>query len=150
MQPPQAFPSSLQLGTSLDEMEFTVTDPGTASTLGAIRVDATQSSHWRNIALAWRPASPYTWTAGQLNLAPNGMGFLLTAGYIGDAKVYYCPSAQSMRGDLNAKHRDGATNLNDWQTAGGFDAQTMLYGDAVAEYNERDEAGAPVSVGAAD
>jgi hypothetical protein len=29
-------------------------------------------------------------------------------------------------------------------------AQTMLYGDAVAEYNERDEAGAPVSVGAAD
>ena len=65
-------------------------------------------------------------TAGRLNMAPIGLGMLLTGGYLGDAGMYYCPSSDGMRGDLNPLP---ASRLSHWQEAGGRDANTLLYGD---------------------
>lgn len=70
---------------------------------------------------------------GTLKHGPNGMGFLLSGGYIGDARLYYCPSAAGMPRDgarnVVWPHPEaGGDNLGDWQNAGGFDAETMLYG----------------------
>jgi prepilin-type N-terminal cleavage/methylation domain-containing protein/prepilin-type processing-associated H-X9-DG protein len=69
---------------------------------------------------------------GQLNAAPHGMGMLLTSGYLGDARTYYCPSANSMRGDSGYNCADtsfGASTPGHWQGAGGFDKDTLLFGD---------------------
>ena len=74
-----------------------------------------------------------TWTAGQLNLAPNGIGFLLYGGYLTDAKTYYCPSGDDMPGDKgDTVGRTGSSRVGDWQTAGGYGKETMLYGDWTA------------------
>ena len=68
---------------------------------------------------------------GQLNMAPNGMGFLLTAGYIDDAKLFYCPSAADMPADslTNGGAKKGRYNLSHWKAAGGFGKNAFLYGN---------------------
>ncbi|NQT16269.1 MAG: hypothetical protein HQ582_26160, partial [Planctomycetes bacterium] len=69
---------------------------------------------------------------GDLFCAPNGLGFLLTSGYIQNAGVFYCPSATNMPGE-NIDGVDngffGGANLSDWRTAGGMDGATLHYGD---------------------
>ena len=95
-------------------------------------------SNWRCIATAEKSVGGWTapyFTAGQLNMVPNGMGYLLGCGYLPDARVYYCPSASGMPSD-----REGVTfysgvkgtghfSAGDWQAAGGFDANTMFFGN---------------------
>jgi len=67
---------------------------------------------------------------GQLNMAPTGMGLLLTSGYVGDGKVYYCPSAAAMpTGFVNTDRIAYFGNLSDWAKAGGYDTQSFLYGN---------------------
>jgi len=64
-----------------------------------------------------------------LSHAPNGIGFLLSCGYLSDARTYYCPSASGMLPDEIYRKFVIAGNVADWKTAGGFDAKTMLYGN---------------------
>ena len=84
---------------------------------------------------------PQSWKFNDgLSHAPHGMGILLSAGYLGDARSYYCPSSQGMPAETRwdaylANRTAGGHGLEHWQAAGGFDAETMLYGrwnDAVA------------------
>jgi prepilin-type N-terminal cleavage/methylation domain-containing protein/prepilin-type processing-associated H-X9-DG protein len=100
-----------------------------------LRTNSLNVSLFRTIGYARKDGSSQTFLAdGELNMAPIGLGFLLTTGYIGDAGVYYCPSSNGMLPDRTMKYGDtaitmGAANLNDWKTAGGSDANTLLYGD---------------------
>ena len=89
-----------------------------------IRVDATINYSWRNIAFSYK-TSTETLEPGQLNMAPQGMGLLLTSGYMSDASIYYCPSSDGMAGDWPY----GAVRLGNWKAAGGLDAATLHYGD---------------------
>jgi len=76
--------------------------------------------------------------AGKVQFAPSGMGFLLTGNYLPDARTYYCPSAAGMLSGYAAPSNEGLTvynsgayfgvNLSQWKTAGGYDAQTFVYG----------------------
>ena len=83
-----------------------------------------------------------TWSKGQLNFAPVGMGYLLVHNYVPDAKVFYCPSAMNLLGDFNFPpywfsyfygwdpiDDQGVHLLRQWKDAGGYDAETMIYGD---------------------
>jgi len=76
----------------------------------------------------------YYFRGGRLSAAPNGIGYLLTSGYVQDARVYYCPSATNMPPDDHKvvgtdKKTISSANLSDWKRAGGFDAETFHYGD---------------------
>jgi len=73
---------------------------------------------------------------GHLNMGPVGLGFLLEGNYIGDARVFFCPSAGgNMPPDRlrNAGPFDvkavAATSPRDLQRAGGFDHQALSHGD---------------------
>ena len=82
--------------------------------------------------------SPY-FGSGKLNMAPNGIGMLLTSGHLADAGVYYCPSSDNMVTDLQGREHAkgtsppavewGAWRLAHWKTAGGLGAGTMTHGD---------------------
>ncbi len=65
--------------------------------------------------------------SGTLSHVPQNHGMLLWSGYLGDARTFYCPSADGMpsgyAGNV-APHR-----ASHWQAAGGFSSETMLYGD---------------------
>ncbi len=87
--------------------------------------DAAIVSWYRIIALGYKASGSFA--AGSLNHAPNGLGFLLATGYLADANSYYCPSSAGMPA-CNARGTNGGAGLGDWRSAGGLDAQTMLYG----------------------
>ena len=65
-----------------------------------------------------------------VNMAPHGIGHLLVSGYIGESKVYYCPSSEGMAPD--AKNISVGHSLAGWRTAGGYDKNTLLYSDTWA------------------
>ena len=73
--------------------------------------------------------------AGELNAAPEGLGFLLTCGYMTDVKVLHCPSAKGMPPDwtkgspADVYTPRGAFDLDQWQTAGGFSGEVLQYGN---------------------
>ena len=86
------------------------------------------------------------WTRGKLNAGPIGQGFLLWGGYLGDAAVYYCPSATGyptrpcssgwVSEAGNPYDIQNARYLKPIQTlaqikrvANGRDAQSIQYGD---------------------
>jgi prepilin-type N-terminal cleavage/methylation domain-containing protein len=48
------------------------------------------------IGLTAPPYTPYFCTQGNLNLGPNGLGFLLTCNYLPDIRSFYCPSSGNM------------------------------------------------------
>ena len=60
-----------------------------------------------------------------LKMAPHGLGHLLVSGYMPDAKVFYCPSSSSMEPDSRAF--SVGHSLAGWQTAEGYDKDTLLY-----------------------
>ena len=87
---------------------------------------------WRSIGYA-RPQHATPGQRGQFNMAPIGLGFLLYGGYIGDGKVYYCPTADNT---MPHHQTSSAANPNariaaskDWQTLGGFEKESFLYGN---------------------
>ena len=75
--------------------------------------------------------------AGDLKMGPIGLGYLLTGGYVSDARVFHCPSAADMPpcpktyGNAILYPNAGAARLGLkwWQMAGGFDGATMTHGD---------------------
>ena len=96
--------------------------------------DNTVFSMYRTIAVGHKggaASSPTGFGEGHLNHSPQGLGMLLTGGYIGDAQIFYCPSAKGMKSDMTGGNstKFGSYGLTHWRDAGGFDAKTMLYGD---------------------
>jgi prepilin-type processing-associated H-X9-DG protein len=51
---------------------------------------------------------------------------LLTSGYLNESTVFYCPSSTNMTSE---RRGFGSNNLTHWKTAGGFDAETLHYGN---------------------
>lgn len=85
-----------------------------------------------DLARGTTPSAP----AGQLNFGPNGLGFLVTGGYIPDASVFFCPSSDNMPSTPNQRANipsayagNSAARLADLKRAGGTTADSILYGD---------------------
>jgi prepilin-type N-terminal cleavage/methylation domain-containing protein len=96
----------------------------------AVRADGIYPaiSTWRAIGVK----ASGSLTPGVLSHAPNGLGMLMPGGYIGDAKVFYCPSSNNMSSgyrEYSGSAKVAPGNLADWRTAGGYDAETLLRGD---------------------
>ena len=101
------------------------------------RIEVTKSSSyltpsWRGIGFGTKAdlvtqGVPFSWDKGNLNAAPMGLGYLISGGYMPDANSFYCPSARGMPSDVNYADRCSA-KIGDWQKAGGFDGNTLLYG----------------------
>jgi len=110
---------------------------------GEVRGYCTPYTKFRTIYMGRRGQSCWTdkfsvygdTQPGDLVMGPLGMGFLLAAGYLGDARIYYCPSAgSSMPADFSgsrSKHVLGvaATGLDDLKAAGGFSPEVLSHGD---------------------
>jgi len=108
-----------------------------------IRVDWYPATYFRTIAFGryvTTPAAADRWRTrpNQVNLAPNGLGMLLTSGFLADASVFYCPSSDGMPGEehggsavasLTSNDPYGATQLGHWKNAGGVTGSTLHYGD---------------------
>jgi prepilin-type N-terminal cleavage/methylation domain-containing protein len=84
----------------------------------------------------------YAPVKGELNLGPQGLGFLVTGGYVPDARVFYCSSANgtmptpegsayydkgASAEEMNSTH--AATGPKDLKRAGGFDSRSITHGD---------------------
>jgi len=88
---------------------------------------------------AWGQQSRQYGNPGDLNFAPIGLGYLLEGGYIGDARLYWCPSsggampppmcAQGDPADGPYGSMHGITSPAQLQRAGGFDKRSVMYGD---------------------
>ena len=84
-----------------------------------------------------KPDGASSRSEGDLNMAPNGAGFLLSGGYLGDAKTYYCSSHNMSSSAEEAglmqfsgiKLRAFANSISQWKTAGGFDKEVAELGD---------------------
>ena len=106
-----------------------------------IRLDWYATGYWRVIGLGRKVSTPRSWAGGQLNLGPNGIGHLLTGGYLSDASVFYCPSAPEMPGVETVAsggrpnpERSGGLSLSHWKSAGGLDGNALQYGDWSSSY----------------
>ena len=104
-----------------------------AGPTGKVQVGGTASgafclevSSWSLIGFGMKPITD-TFATG-LNHAPHGLGYLLAANYLPDARTYYCPSGEGIPSD-DWDDNDGACRLRDWKNAGGFDIQTLHYGN---------------------
>ena len=67
-----------------------------------------------------------------LKIAPNGMGYLLVGGYIGEPGVYYCPSSEGMPHPRSRSYEPGekcARNIKSWKTSGGMDPKILTHGN---------------------
>jgi len=134
-----------------DEARAVLSDGRTGQWIMANGAYNEDASNWRCIAMSdkYTPTEFYDlygfgdynghWQPGQLNLAPNGMGYLLYGGYLNDARVYYCPSSDGMPSDRTTTSSirttyggiggTGSYRIEHWQAAGGFTKETLLYGD---------------------
>ena len=76
---------------------------------------------------------------GELNVGPIGLGMLMEGGYIGDARVLYCPSVGGSMPitdgtkygstEANTYYYDHVQSESDLRQVGGFDLKSILYGD---------------------
>ena len=88
-------------------------------------------TYYRVIGMGFKASGNFRFSSG-LNHAPHGLGFLLASSYLPDAKSYYCASAAGMPREVGNGANygvQGAYRIGDWQGAGGYDANTMLYGN---------------------
>jgi prepilin-type N-terminal cleavage/methylation domain-containing protein/prepilin-type processing-associated H-X9-DG protein len=81
--------------------------------------------------------------AGDVNLAPVGLGFLVTTGYMGDAMPFWCPSSTGMpddyyywdgtrlseRDNTSSAHDNCVDKISDVRKCGGVDGKSIVYGD---------------------
>jgi len=73
---------------------------------------------------------------GKLKMGPINLGYLLTGGYVGDSKLFYCASAKSMPPAPDVSGHDQvadncSANMGTeyWKNAGGYDGKAMTHGD---------------------
>ena len=89
-------------------------------------------SNWRALATGRKDSGAAPRFARQspvdLNLAPIGLGLLLTTGQIPDARTFYCASSDGMPSESIYKEA-GAFRVSHWAHAGGYDAATLHYGN---------------------
>lgn len=64
----------------------------------------------------------------ELQLAPMNLGLLITTGAMPDAGPLYCPSFTGYASGTLGTNATNKRELKDWQTAGGRDAQTLMFG----------------------
>ena len=91
---------------------------------------------WRSLAFGYKGAgsSAPLYREGLLHQAPIGLGMLLTSGYMG-AQSLYCPSSKGMRSPIMLAPGAGETldrfgyALGHWKDAGGFNGETLHYGN---------------------
>ena len=83
-------------------------------------------------------AGTRTPVAGELNLAPLGMGYLVACGYASDARIFFCPSSggnmalpsgHMAESTTVANHVKAASSVADLKRAGGFGAEAIMKGD---------------------
>ena len=108
---------------------------------GVARPDRVTPIHFqRSIAAGFKGDTVETlpphvnWAAGNLNMAPNGLGYLVTCGYIGDAKSLYCPTAGGTMPTQDPagwylEYYKQAGSIGELMRAGGTDARTITHGD---------------------
>ena len=82
-------------------------------------------------------------TDNPLKMAPNGVGMLLTTGYIQDAGVFYCASSDNMPPERSGgpTQNYNCGRVGDWRAAGGMDGATLHYGNWPAVMNKEAESG---------
>ena len=80
-------------------------------------------THWNAIAFGEKPYGR-DFARGDLNMAPTNLGYLVYAGFLPDARSFFCPSAPVTSG-WNSPWDD----LRDMKHAGGYDRETILHGD---------------------
>jgi len=79
-------------------------------------------------------------TQGHHNMAPVGLGYLMTGGYLNDAKLFFCPSSDGMPADNRAYQTGGdivhkalygeaLTRVSELRNLGGSDADALTHGD---------------------
>ena len=93
---------------------------------------AAPHSNWRTLAVGNNGLDYYDYNSPlnrRLKLGPVGLGMLLTSAYMPDARVFYCPSGDGMPGDYYVKFQGCRYRASHWKKAGGFDADTLHYGD---------------------
>jgi prepilin-type N-terminal cleavage/methylation domain-containing protein len=95
----------------------------------SVSIGSSWISFFRVIGYGWLPGGGRKFDGPELDHAPNGLGYLLATGYLPDAKVYYCPTTETVNPSGPARGNSGGYRIADWKTAGGFDAKTMQYGD---------------------
>ncbi|HRU05136.1 MAG TPA: hypothetical protein P5137_05100 [Candidatus Brocadiia bacterium] len=101
---------------------------------------------FRTIYLGWRqeagiaqmdPGSPAPGNGVPL-MGPNGLGFLIAGGYLGDARALFCPTAAETmpggglfywQGPLDYPNDGGAKRLSQLQAAGGFGHRNIAMGN---------------------
>ena len=68
-----------------------------------------------------------------LCMAPQGLGFLASAGYIGDVRGFYCPTSTNMPDEWNSPMLGmgglGSTHIKDFMDAGGTDSRFLTHGN---------------------
>ena len=82
----------------------------------------------------YRYNGPGTAHSGTLNLAPVGLGTLMTGGYLGDVRALYCPTSTNMPSERTyytrpITYNPACTSLEDIRRVGGFDAYSMTHGE---------------------
>ena len=92
--------------------------------------------HFRTIfagyQAAWAADPIVGGDAGDYNMGPVGLGFLMTGGYLADAGTFLCPSSDNMpmsASDESAINRSAATRLGDLKRAGGVDVDSITHGN---------------------
>jgi len=80
---------------------------------------------FRLMAVGFNPTNT-TYTAGHLTASPINMGYLVTCGYVGDARVFFCPSAPDMRADDNGS--GAISRISDLKKLGGFAGEHITKG----------------------
>jgi len=80
-------------------------------------------STWNAIAFGDKPHG-HTFEEGDLNMAPVNLGFLVYCNHLSDVRSFFCPSAKVMSG-----WDSPWDNPRDMKTAGGFDRNTLMYGN---------------------
>ena len=96
-------------------------------------------TQWEAVAGGWAVQIRPVPVKNELNLAPQGLGFLVSGGYIADTRTFYCPSVGGSMPIVPTCYWDkssayyyrqfAATGPGDLKRAGGFDARSMMYGD---------------------
>jgi len=123
-------------GTNIDT--YTRTDPSLGSEDTIIAYDNYSGDYETRFmyrALAGGRVGSNSLSGGKLKMAPSGLGHLLATGTLPDARAFYCPSSTGtiMSGGPYFSGVSGAVpmpqNASDWAKAGGFDLNTMLYGN---------------------
>ena len=125
-----AYPGDQEGGLYTDGLkkQSIYTDYAIASVVDTTYSPGDIRNNGRMRCLAVGVAFDQTKAAGDLRAGPYGLGFLLIGGYLPDARSFYCPSATGMPNDGGLPIARGC-NVLDWQKAGGFDANTMKYGN---------------------